>query len=247
MYNRNMNASTGQIGLGRQLVMNRQQREIELDELRDKMETVHKNMHRVKSKLFYADARCRGELEENPLWESEFKPYKPVKIRGGLGGAINANVKAIQEEYSQNLNLNKGFTVRQMMSIDSRQKPILDIAQIRKDSAYVEAVLGVKAERAKEAARTPPGSVVSLGSDEGKMVRTRITRRNMAQIGRSALQRRLMERPEMEVEDSEDEEGVDWDPNVDGHSTSSEDSTPGQGGTNEGSLGDVLLGSNRDG
>lgn len=52
--------------------------------------------------------------------------------------------------------------------------------------------------------------MVSVGSDAGKMVRTRITRRSMAQIGRSALQRRQFERPEREVEDSDEEKGKEW-------------------------------------
>jgi hypothetical protein len=188
------------------------------------METVYKNYQRVKGNMFYAAARCHAEHIENPNWEEEYEPYKPVKKRGGLGGAISANVKEMEQEYSQNLNMAKGVTVRQMMTIDPRQKPVLDVARVRKDLTWVEAVLKAREERAIDAARTPDPSVVSLGSDAGKMVRTRITRRNMAQIGRSALQRRMLERPEMDVEDSEDDKGAEWDPYAD--ESSSEEDTP---------------------
>jgi len=160
--------------------------------------------------------------------------YKPKKLRGGLGGAFSANWKEMHEEYSQTLNFEKGLTVRQMMTIDPRQKPVLDIPQVRKDLTWVEAVLTRRDELAKEAAATPAPSVVSLGSDEGKMVRTRITRKRMAHIGRTAIQRRMLERPEMDVEDSDNDQGKEWDPYAD---TSSEDTPTPRART----FGDILL------
>jgi hypothetical protein len=188
---------------------------MEKDELKSKMETVQKNYYNVKGKMLYATARCVGEQEENPYWEDEYEPFKPPKKKGGLGEAINSNIKAVNEEYSQNLNLDKGVTVRQMMTIDPRQKPVLDIPRIRREHAFVERVLAMKERKAAEAHAPPEPSVVSLGSDAGKMVRTQTTRRkNLQQTGRSALQRRQLERVEMDVEDSDEEKGVEWDPNV---------------------------------
>lgn len=209
------------------------------EELRGKIETVTKNYNRKKAQMYLSSARCEGELTGNVFWEESYVPWTPKKKREGLGGALASSVQAIQEEYSQNLDFNKGPSVRQIFTIDPRQKPILDIPRVRRENAWVESVIKFREERAKEARKTPPPSEVSLGSDVHKMVRTRLTRRNMALIGRSALQRRQMENKEREVEDSEDDMGAEWDMNVDSDATSSESE---QEDPRAGTIGQMLLG-----